>query len=106
MTRRFTTRDKLTTMALSEGWKRLSPTMGMASTVDTFRRGGVEVTAGYTLVNTSPVLRWCALFRDGEPIARYGLFAEEGPGTSGGEIKLHVPNKAAIVSSWLREVID
>lgn len=94
----LTTRVKLEALALAEGWK-----MTNSNVLNhTFVRGDTEVTVGYRRgSNNRAVLSWCALFQGGQPVARYGLFAAEGPGTGSGEIVLNVKHKAKIVTDWL-----
>jgi hypothetical protein len=108
---RISTRRKLEALALAEGWKYKSvnefsehlPAAGHNVLNDTFVRGDAEVTIGYRRDSrgNNTVLQWCALFVNDQPIARYGLFGKEEPGTGGGEIRLHVKNKAKIVTDWL-----
>jgi hypothetical protein len=95
----LTTKTRLEALAAAEGWKVVEATRYTSR----FERGDEEVTVGYQLGVTEgrPALKWIALFCLGQPIARYGLFGKQGPGTGGGEIRLHVPNKAKIVTDWL-----
>jgi len=98
--KRMSTRDKIAVVAQDEGWKCVRD----IAPVQEFRRGNLEVTVGY---DKRGHLEWITLFRDpdgvNEPLSRYGLLAKEGPGTGGGEIKLKVPNKFAIVRTWLEK---
>jgi len=105
MGQRICTREKIAIIAADEGWKehRDKPP-AFPFSPQKFTRGDLEVGVGY---NVKGHLEWIALFRHTpagvEPLARYGLFEKEEPGTGGGEIKLRMPNKLKIVRKWLEE---
>jgi hypothetical protein len=80
----LTTKTRLEALATAEGWQ----VVEASRYTSRFARDDEEVTVGYQLGvrEGRPALKWIALSRSGQPIARYG-------GRSG--------NKAKIVTDWL-----